>query len=257
MRERHGNIHLDTGAFALDALPERERIVFEEHLRDCKSCAVEVRELAATAARLGGATAGVRPPDELRERVMRGIRSTRQEGPAPVRSLWADRLRRRLPPVALAACVAAAATFGGVALWQHDQAQQARAQARDAEQQSRGQAARQAAITAVLTAPDARTATARFGNGATGTVVASPGHNQAVFLVGGMPPPPTGSVYQLWYDRAGHLAPAGFMDSSQPSSAVLLAGAVGGATAVGVTVEPDGGSARPTSAPVVLIALPA
>ena len=55
-------LHTLTGAYALHALPEDERVAFERHLGACEACAQEVRELSATAARLGlaerfGATA--------------------------------------------------------------------------------------------------------------------------------------------------------------------------------------------------------
>ncbi|WP_436772802.1 anti-sigma factor [Yinghuangia sp. YIM S09857] len=256
MRDDHGTIHLGTGAYALDALTERERTVFENHLRTCGSCRTEARELAATAARLGGATPGAQPPDDMRERVMRAIRTVRQEGPPPARPLWNDRLRRHGPRAVLAACLVVAGASGGIALWQHDRAQEARSDARDAEEEVRRQADRQAQLGQVLSAPDARAAGTRFGNGATGTVVVSAGRNQAVFLAAGLPEPPPGSVYQLWYARDGHMAPAGFLPYDRVSSAALLTGGADGATAVGVTVEPDGGSPQPTSAPVAVIALP-
>ncbi|MGR7000508.1 zf-HC2 domain-containing protein [Yinghuangia aomiensis] len=51
-------------AYALNALPAREHTEFSRHLRTCESCATEVRELVATAARLGGAAADDRPPPE-------------------------------------------------------------------------------------------------------------------------------------------------------------------------------------------------
>lgn len=46
------------------------------------------------------------------------------------------------------------------------------------------------------------------------------------------------------------------MDSHRATQAVLLDGSPGGASAVGITVEPVSGSARPTSAPVALMELP-
>ncbi|MGA4545285.1 anti-sigma factor [Uniformispora flossi] len=242
---KHRNIHLDTGAYALNALPAREHTEFSRHLRTCDSCAAEVRELVATAARLGGAAADDRPPPEVRDRVLQGIRGVRQERPAPPPPAWTDRITRRLPGFALAASVALAAVFGGVAWWQHDQAQDARAR-----QQASDTA--QARLTGVLTAPDARTTVARLSGGAAATVVYSARRNQAVLIASDMTAPPSGSVYQVWFDHTGHMTPAGLMDPARTSSAVLL-DAVDGASGVGITVEPTGGSVQPTSAPIALL----
>ncbi|MGW4275741.1 RskA family anti-sigma factor, partial [Streptomyces seoulensis] len=46
------DLHSMTGAYALHALPDDERAAFERHLAGCASCAQEVAEFAATAARL-------------------------------------------------------------------------------------------------------------------------------------------------------------------------------------------------------------
>ncbi|WP_461030738.1 RskA family anti-sigma factor, partial [Streptomyces sparsus] len=71
------DLHTLTGAYALHALSDEERVVFERHLAACTSCAQEVRELAETAERLGRAVA-VPPPPELRQRVLRQIGTVRQ-----------------------------------------------------------------------------------------------------------------------------------------------------------------------------------
>ncbi|WP_181018887.1 RskA family anti-sigma factor, partial [Streptomyces fradiae] len=78
MTEDH--LHAPTGAYALHALPDDERAEFERHLRDCPACAQEVRELTATAARLGAAVAAA-PPREMRARVLERIATVRQVPP--------------------------------------------------------------------------------------------------------------------------------------------------------------------------------
>ncbi|WP_228991345.1 anti-sigma factor domain-containing protein [Streptomyces sp. DH8] len=244
-------LHTLTGAYALHALPDSERRAFERHLAECEACAQEVRELAATAARLGLAVAET-PPRELRERVLREITTVRQEAPAhgrPERSGGGGRTRRWYA-YALAACVAAAAAFGGVAAWQSQVAQNARQEA-DRAQSRTEQLAR------VLSAPDARTSSGELTGGAHGTVVVSQSLDRAVFLASGMERPPSGKVYQLWFDDAGTMRSAGLMDPRAGDGAVLLDGPVGRASGMGITVEPAGGSAGPTSAPVALMDFPA
>ncbi|MFC8244302.1 anti-sigma factor [Streptomyces chartreusis] len=245
------DLHTLSGAYALHALPHDERAAFERHLAECEACAQEVAEFTATAARLGLATAGPMPP-EMREQVLHRIAAVRQERPVSASTVRVSRFgtrARRLSRWALAACLAAAG-LGGAAVWQHERAEDARAEAR----QARASADE---LAAVLTAPDARTGTARFAGGATGAVVVSRSLDKAVFVGSGMAEPPRGKVYQLWFDDRGTMRPAGLMDPHRADQSVLLQGAVDGADGMGITVEPAGGSPEPTSEPVAVMALPA
>ncbi|MYV71904.1 anti-sigma factor, partial [Streptomyces sp. SID2131] len=113
------------------------------------------------------------------------------------------------------------------------------------------------AVAAVLAAPDARVSTARLADGAVGTLVHSPSQDRAVFAAAGMPAPPPGKVYQLWYDDSGTMRPAGLMTPGAATSAVLLEGPANRSAGIGITVEPAGGSSRPTSDPVATMAMPA
>ncbi|MCX4450108.1 anti-sigma factor [Streptomyces sp. NPDC058369] len=248
-------LHTLTGAYALHALPDTERRDFERHLGDCEACSVEVREFSETATRLGLAAAAP-APRELRERVLREITAVRQEPPAvsrrersPDRRSGAARWSR----FALAACLAAAVGFGGIAVWQHQEARDAQQRA-DATRRQAEQVAR------VLAAPDAKTSSGTLEDGAQGTVVVSRSEDRAVFLASGLAGAPSGKVYQLWFDDSGTMRSAGLMRASGPSSTTyttLLDGPVDGATGMGITVEPAGGSARPTSDPLALMKLPA
>ncbi|MCF3960558.1 anti-sigma factor [Streptomyces fuscigenes] len=246
------DLHTLTGAYALHALDPAESAEFERHLLACPACAQEVAELSATAGRLGLAVSVV-PPSIMKERVMQLVATERQLPPAvpqPGRPGANDRRRRALARWALAACVAAAAAFGGVAAWQHSEAQDARAQAQAARHES-------SLLAGVLSAPDARTAVGKLSNGAAGTVVVSHSQGRAAFIASGLPKPPSGKVYQLWYDDGGTMRPAGLMTSASPSQAVLLTGHIGKASGMGITVEPAGGSAAPTSDPLALMRFPA
>ncbi|MFE2282940.1 anti-sigma factor domain-containing protein [Streptomyces sp. NPDC059443] len=249
------SVHEETGAYVLDALTPAERAAFEAHLGSCPDCAREVRDFAATAALLARAVA-VEPPPELREAVLHRIRAEgtpepgTAEHPTPAATVRPPAHRPWLR-WALAACLAAAAGLGGVAAWQYQRADDARQSAHRAE-------AGAAALAEVLTAPDARLVSGRAADGATATVVLSRGRDRAVFVASGMPAPPTGRVYQMWFaDPAGSMRPAGLLDPARPGAPALLAGAVGAATGVGVTLEPAGGSAAPTTRPLMLLALPA
>ncbi|GAA2980366.1 anti-sigma factor [Streptomyces fulvorobeus] len=245
-------LHTLTGAYALHALPDDERQEFERHLGMCEACSQEVRELSATAARLGLAVSR-RPGPALRDRVLSEITTVRQEPPshgALSRSTGTGNRARRRTSFVLAACIAASAAFGGVAVWQNQVAQDARQEANRADERSEQ-------LAQVLAAPDARTTSGTLKGGARGTVVVSRGENRAVFLTSGMEQPPAGKVYQLWFDEGGTMRSAGLMDPSAASEAVLMDGEVAGASGMGITVEPVGGSEQPTSAPLALMSLPA
>ncbi|MDI9884278.1 anti-sigma factor [Streptomyces sp. HNM0645] len=239
-------LHTATGAYALHALPENERESFERHLMDCGACAQEVRELQATAVRLGLAAA-VRPAPEVRARVVEQIRHVRQEPPAVLR--YRTHRLRRLPRFALAAAVAVGIA-GGAALWQHHEAGNARARAERAEAEAAG-------VSRVLTASDATYTSGRAKNGARVTFVVSRERDRAVMLASDLPALPEGKVYQLWFDDAGTMRDAGLLGGDTGTQTVLVHGPVHDASGMGITVEPSGGSSSPTSPPLMVVALPA
>ncbi|MGW7264917.1 anti-sigma factor [Streptomyces sp. NPDC054842] len=246
------DLHTLTGAYALHALSDKEAAAFERHLASCEACAVEVRELSETAALLGVA-ASVTPGPELKEHVMRRISTVRQEGPQNAstpssRSGWRPHRASRW---ALAACLAAAAALGGTTIWQHERAQDAIERARRTEQRTES-------VAAVLVAPDAKTRTTQFADGATGTVIVSEALDRAAFVTSGLADPPPGKVYELWFnDGGGAMRPAGFVNTARAATAVLMRGEVGDASGMGLTLEPAGGSLKPTSSPIVLMPFPA
>jgi anti-sigma-K factor RskA len=256
--EPRPDIHTLTGAYAVDALPADERALFEAHLGACGACAAEVAELQATAARLG-ASVHQQPPASLRDRVLAEIELTRQEPPAPTSGagsaaqggarteLDAARARRDAVPrwvlaiVAPAAVVLAIAVLGlGVALSNLD--------ARMAEMEA---AAGQ--VSAVLTAADAETVTVD-ADGTTVRIVMSTSRGEAVVLVDGMEPAPADHAYELWLIHDDVRVPAGVFDVDARGRATrVVTGDMATVTAVGVTVEPAGGSPQPTSDPVMMV----
>ncbi|MEU6547718.1 anti-sigma factor [Streptomyces sp. NPDC046859] len=245
------DLHTLTGAYTLHALDGEERTAFERHLASCDSCGQEVAEFTATAARLARA-ATVRTRPVMREQVLERITTVRQAPPGAAaleRVRRGGRRGRALGRWALAACVAAAAAFGGTAVWQYERAQSAVDRAAQAERHA-------ADVAGVLTAPDARSRSVKVAGGA-GTLVVSASRDRAVFATSGMPAPPRGKVYQLWFADGGKMRSAGLMDPGLGSQAVLMQGAVDGASGVGITVEPAGGSDQPTSEPIALLGVPA
>jgi anti-sigma-K factor RskA len=99
----------------------------------------------------------------------------------------------------------------------------------------------------VIEAQDARQATVDVNGGGTATVSISPSHDALVVRMKDVPPPPAGKVYQMWLIPKDGSTPVsqGLMDAEALSKPALVKG-IGFAAALGITVEPAGGSATPT-----------
>jgi anti-sigma factor RsiW len=225
------DLHVLTGSYVLDAVSETEREEFERHLQFCPTCDAEVRGLRETAARLALACA-VNPPARMEQQVLAGTYRTRQLPPlAASRPGRVLHFPRRLAILAAAASVAAALALGITQLTAQHQLDQARA----------------TAIARVVTAPDAHVDTARAAGGDV-TVVTSAALREAVVSTSGMASLPSGRVYQVWVMSPSGARSAGLMQGSS-----LLASAVRPGDQIGITVEPAGGTARPTTTPVAVI----
>lgn len=112
----------------------------------------------------------------------------------------------------------------------------------------------QAAMLGILTSEDAKVATARMADGAVVTVAYAPSLNQGAVTAHGLPDLPAGKTYELWLQHDDVMVPAGLMSSASAGSPMmtLLEGQLSGATAVGITVEPAGGSPAPTTEPIMV-----
>ncbi|MDQ0937906.1 anti-sigma factor [Streptomyces turgidiscabies] len=271
---RREDLHSLAAPYALDALEGDERRRFEKHLSGCDSCTIEVRLLSEDAVRLAWSTAA-QPPFAMRERVLSAIRATPQESPgrspghsaarAPGRSAEAPRRRshqlpahvwgteppptRRAPrmrpvfaPLATlttAAALVVAALFAVQNTQTQDKLDTAQAQARE--------------IADVLSAPDARATADRDARGQGITAIASASEGRAVVTLSGYGELPSDRVHQLWLMRPDvRPRSLGLFKSDTP---LVATGLDKTATSLAVTVEPDGGSEQPTSAPVVQLAL--
>jgi anti-sigma-K factor RskA len=235
--------HVLTGSYALDALGAAEREAFERHLHHCASCDAEVRGLRETAARLAMARA-LRPPSGMQARVLAATYQTRQL--PPLASDRPGRVRRagmpRLVAAAAAASVAAALALGLTqVVTQH---------------QSTASGSASAAVTRVLSAPDARTQTMRTTVGGTVILVVSRRLREAVVSTTGMPSLPVGRVYQLWVIGPVGARSAGLLSGTGQTGGALASSVLPG-DRIGITVEPAPGTSRPTTTPVVVMALPA
>ncbi|QCX26235.1 anti-sigma factor [Nocardioides jishulii] len=236
------DIHLLTGAYALDALDPDERARFEAHVVDCPECAEEVAELRETATMLSELEP-VAPPAELRTGILDLVAQVRPLPPevphdAPV-ELSTRRRRRRLPLIAAAAALVIVGAGAGIGVWSPWEANSPSLSA--AEQ--------------VIAAEDAEREVVDLGEAGRATVVRSVSEEGAVLMTEDMVAPPKGKVYQVWFQTSDDdMVPAGVMEPV-PNQTLLLDGPAADATGVGITVEPIGGSKAPTSDPIALFDL--
>jgi anti-sigma-K factor RskA len=243
--------HTLTGAYALHALTGPEAARFERHLARCPTCAQEIADFAETTARLAGATATT-PPADLKQRVLAAAARTRQLPPA-IHQPAISRARRARPPgattlltrrwLALAAAVLALAAVIGLA-------------ARTTGHPPAPGHAPSGQIAAVLTAPDATMLEARIITGGTATIVMSRHAHALVFAATGLAPLPPTRCYQLWLLGPHGDTPAGMLPGPQhgPAGPITTTGLRPG-TRLGLSIEPAGGSPRPTTAMILNVVL--
>ena len=251
------DIHTLSGAYAVDAVDDVERALFEAHMAGCSECRDEVASLSAAAGELASVTL-VSPPSSLRAAVLADISSVRPlpprvpteaamapapaAPPAPVApaSLESKRAERagRAPLRQWLVGIAAAAVLatGGV-VWHPWSADRSAVQLTATQQ--------------VLQAKDAQRYEQKIGD-ATATIVRSTSLKKAVIVTANMPAAPEGKVYELWLQQGPAMVKAGLMPDG-PANTVLLEGDAATAAGVGITVEPAGGSDTPTLPPVALV----
>ena len=109
-----------------------------------------------------------------------------------------------------------------------------------------------AAISRVVTAPDARTETERTSAGGTVTVVVSADQQAAVVSSTGMRSLPSAQTYQLWVIGPHGARSAGLLSGAGRAGPVLASGVEPG-DRIGITVEPAGGTSSPTTTPVIAV----
>ncbi len=230
-----------SGAYALHALDRQEEREVEALLSRSPGLREEVTGLADTAVELGLALRAEEPPADLRARLLAAVATTPQlhtdparapEPPvAPVTSLaWYRRpVGALLTAAAAVLVVAGVATGAGLV-------------------QSAASASQIAAIAA---ASDARHTTAPIAGGGTARIVWSDALGRSGMRLTGVPALDLGRTYQLWYIHGATARSAGVVAASGD---VMLTGSFRPGDTIGVTVEPAGGSAVPTTKPILAVA---
>jgi anti-sigma factor RsiW len=226
-------LHDLTAAYALDALDPEDAREYETHLARCERCRSELAALSEAAGELAYASESPVPPPELRARILQQAQAERTNV-VPLRPRW-------FVPVAAAAAIAACAAIA-LGIW-------ATSLSSRLDERTRALSAEQR-INAVLSNPSSQRNS--FANDG-GTLVVSPG-GDAVLVMNHLAAARPGRTYEAWIARSGGMpVPAGTFDAGGDISVVLLARPVPQKATVLLTLERDGGTDAPTSAPLMSV----
>ena len=234
------DLHTLAGAYALDALSPEEATDFATHLEQCPSCREEVREMQEVAARMGAVEA-TPPPSALKARVLAAA-DHQPQLPPKVTPIEKARSRRWQPRLVAAAAAVVIATAGGAVAVR----ELGGSDTPSASSPSQRPVAADS-VAEVFRAPDAHTATVRTANGGQLKVATSAEFGQMAVATRGLPKL-RGKSYQMWALRNHRATSVGIIDDPKVGKVMPIPAA---GTTVAITVEPAGGSKRPTRQPIV------
>lgn len=246
-------IHAAVGSYVVHALEDADREAFDAHLAHCTTCRIEVTELSETVAELGWLVQRPAPP-AVRRSILSHVNEVRPlppltdsarsvpDAPLAARERGKDvrttpRPRRRAASFALAAALLAVVGLGGAVV--------------TLDQQRQDQVVANQAQTTLLTASDAKVYTNELGSGADVSFVVSKSLDQAMFLASDLPSLDADHAYQLWSMTAHGAVPSTVFSSSGDVQVWMKPGIRTG-NGVALTVEPAGGSTRPSTQPLVI-----
>jgi hypothetical protein len=254
--------------YALDAMRGEDRAHVEEHLANCAACRLELEQLRGDTALLALSTAGPRPPQRARKRLMDAV--AREAAAAP--PTLSQRTRKDGAPGAFQAsprrswwgmlgwAAAAAVVVFALSLWRENLVlKQSLESASSASARSAREMEELRRIAAPIVAPEAQRVTLVSAKGPPqpqGKAFYLRNHSSLVFLANNMPALPPQKAYELWLiPVSGAPIPAGMFKPDAHGSASVVnpplpAGAE--AKAFAVTVENDAGAATPTM-PIVMM----
>ena len=264
----HDELRELSGGYALGALTEPERRLFEAHLATCAECTDDVRELAAVASGLAQAVPQVEPSAALRARVINAATAGSQSPAVAPTSAPARSVRLFALLSAAAAVAAIALGLYAVSLQQRirvleEELRVASARTNDITRQLvqfRLDSDRALQIRKILAAPDLRRidlAGQKVAPGAFGRAFWSPTQGLAVAF-DKLPATSDDRVYQLWVIPPGGTPISAALLDLQPDGTAIALGAPGTSGRVGtvaVTLEPAGGVPAPTGDMIVAGAL--
>jgi anti-sigma-K factor RskA len=237
----HEQFAEDLALYALGSLPAGdERRALETHLETCSVCRRELEQLRGDMSLLSLSTAGPRPPERSRRRLMAALANEPRHQSVPRRHRWSA------VPWAIAAALAIAAAV----LWIKNNAlEQQMASVKKSVSEQQQELGRAREVVATLTAPESQQVTlvaAKTPPLPHGKAFYLRSNGSLIFLASNLPPLPADKIYELWLiPTSGNPVAAGlFKPDAHGGAAVLNPPLSRGleAKTFAVTLEPATGS---------------
>jgi anti-sigma-K factor RskA len=242
-------------AYVLGALPEEEKLSFEEYLAAHPERQAELDELGAVAGLLAFSPQEQEPSPELRSRVMEIVEAEAEPRRVRGRSTFArvgDFLSVRSLALGAAALLVIGLLSWNVLL--QDQVQDLQGQVQDAQGQVQDLQAQVEDAQDQRQSPTIELEGSWADQGANAEVV-SIHKNQAILVAKDMPSVPEERTCQIWVISDDVPKPSGLFQPDQNVTAAPVTNSIKKGDVIAVTVEPAGGSKKPTSDPVLLAKL--
>jgi anti-sigma-K factor RskA len=245
-------------AYVLGALPEKERLSFEDYLAAHPERQAEVDELGAVAGLLAFSPQEQEPSPGLRSRVMEVVEAEAEPRRVGGRSTFArfgDYLSVRSLALGAAALLVIGLLSWNVMLQgqvedlqgrvqdAQGQVQDLQAQVEDAQDQQHIQHSQTIELEG------------SWADQGANAEVASIHKNQVVLVAKDMPSVPEDRTCQIWVISNDVPKPSGLFQPDGNMTATPITNSITKADVIAVTVEPAGGSEQPTSDPVLLAEL--
>ena len=234
-------------AYVLGALPEGERRELEQYLAARPERQAEVDELGVFVNLLALSPQQQEPPPELRRRIMGLVEAEAPPRRVRRRSVFAS-IREYLNAGRLS-LAAAAVLVVGLLSWNvllQDQVRDLTGQVEEAKAER---------PTREANGPQTIKLEGTWAQQGASAEVAPIDENRVILVAEDMPSVPENKTCQIWVIHDDVPSPSGLFDPDGNMTATAITKSIEKADAIAVTVEPAGGSPKPTGDPVLITEL--
>ena len=245
--------------YALEALNEAERLKVEDYLASHPGAKASLEGSSHVVAALPHDADPVEPSPAVKKKLMERVHADAQtrfgsNGRSQIRNIMLPGSGRRLPQALAALCLLIAIAAGTWALELNREIGQLKTQVALLQQKVDNTGT----VLAHLTAPQSQTFSISGTEqkpGARGQFIVDTGTGSSVLVVSGLEPLTSEQTYEFWLIKDTSAMPAGLFTVDQQGRAILQVPQSSGSpdyNAIGVSIEPQGGSPQPSGTVVML-----
>ena len=242
MNDPHLTFQEDLSAFVLGALDANETAALETHLQTCEACRAELADYQRVSAGLLSALPPQAPRPALKRILQKRLASITKSTRPQFKLSWSQ--------VAIAGAFVLLLALNVISILQVYALKQ---------QQAELSSQHYSAQTAIAMLAYPGTQPVSFDqNGISGSLLVDRNRNLLAVFAWHLPPAPAGKTYQMWLiDAKGDRTSGGFLvpEDGQPFVMAVIASPqpLAGFTGIGITLEPSGGSPRPTGPKILRV----